>query len=405
MTTRPEVRARVVREYGGYSGDLEEQDGSSRSVTLIDAWRAHGAAWAGRQIVFPQASSAGNRVRAVEGMNHGVATLDESRVNVVAGETFELYPADLSMGEINAAISDTLAQTRRPIQLAVPLVEGRRQYVMPSWVTRWRDVRNIRYSRSPCVLGNEDFESWALGDYAAPTSWYLDDGIGVVREGMAASLRTTSGVAAIKQDVGMHAKQSQRQLTLLLETSDVSGTVSFAVGDIDSVAVTGTERQTHELSVTVPDDVMGVTVKVELSGDASVVVHRVLAVWGTELPDDLVDVGSSSYLETDIAFERMTGRVRPTVLLRAPRTTGQLVVSTLTSFSDLADDLRDSEAPLELLVSGVIFRLADREIAGVDASVQDRRRAKHGAAYAELASELFQQPEPDPIQSVYVGGA
>ena len=413
MTTRPEVRADVLREFGGYAGTLGATDAAASTIVLPGAWGADGAQWRKNQLVFPDANE-GNRIRAVTKMVNGVASFDttEQRVAIAEGERYELYPADLTAGEVDIAISQILRQTLHPIVFSMPLLPGRFLYEMPSWLEDWRNIRAVHRSESPCVISNENFNSWVDGTQSVPTNWKLVTPAQNAASfaGPGVQLEHSAGVSsiALTQLILVSPEQNERRLALLFDADLKSGDATFSVGSLGSVDAS-IGRSTYTLNVTVPEDVNSVIVTVEL-GDgvlaADLILHRVLAQWGAALSDQLRDHGSQSYHSAALSpWSPVTGLVLPAVQLVDEYSDGQMVVHALAPFADITADDQETDAADDLLIHGAIFKLSDREVGGREASVWDRRAVKHGNAYAERATRLRQDPVPDPVRPARVGGA
>lgn len=432
MPTRPEVRAAVVRQLGGYAGVLAGTEGAQTSLALPGAFRATGADWRGRQLYFPDATSAGDRERAVTRMANGVATI-ESRSAVTAGERYELYPDGVSAQEVDAALSEVLLQTLAPVTFARPLHSDR--VTMPAWLDDWQNIRALHRGDSPCLVTNEDFSSWVHGLTRPPTGW-VSDGPDVDLHGGGCRLR---GPGTLAQDIHLEARRDTRELSVLVDVEIHAGAATFEVGsstlalsranlDIDRMLfvgdgnamtfanpadqagveayplVSGVLRRTVTIA---PDDELIVRVRVE-GDEGYVVVRRVLCQWGAQVEYQLETEGSGSYHESGLTEWRpLTGYVETTVDLGPGQGAGpgQLVVYALAPYPDLAADDQETEAPLDLLMHGAIFKLSDREVAGREASVWDRRARKHGPAFSSLADRLRQDPVPLPVAPVVVQGA
>ena len=403
MTTRPDVRAAVIREFGSFADSLEQTSGSSGTITLPNAWRANGASWAKRQLVLPDAAVAANRVREVTAMTRGVATLDSPITNIAAGARFELYPRDVSEGEINVAISQTLTQTKRPVTLTRTMLAGQLLYEMPAWLADWNDIRAVFRRSSPCIIDNEDFSSWVNGWSAIPTGWAAADIVGRRADDGSAELRLRLGTGTFTQEIPIAPRQDERRMSLLID-ADLTGTATLAVGSLGSVTLEA-GRNTTTLDVTVPDGDVSTTVTIGLDGDTTLNVYRVLAAWGTEIPEQLQQSGSDSYQQEEVRTRQRAGRARAAVELSASYAEGQMLIHVLAPFADLTNDFTETEAGLRLLTHGAIFKLADREVDGRESSVWDARLSKHGGAYTSLASRLLQQPVPRPARPVTVWGA
>lgn len=400
-----------MRQCGGYAGTLDATDGNIETITLPGAWRANGGEWDRSQLVFPDASSA-NRVRSVTSMENGRAGI-ASRAAVAEGERYELYTEDLSEGEVNDAISQTLNQTLRPVAFQIP-ANGRLLYEMPDWLTDWRNIRAVHVGTSPGVIANEDFSSWVHGTHAAPTSWEaIVTAAGAATSGRGAGgvrLDTAGGGITLRQRIQLARGQSERRLSLLIDATGHgadyevhSGHNNFILG----TAASSHARTESTLDVVVPVEADDVTVDLVVSvSGTSVTVHRVLGQWGAKLNDQYRRLGSQSF-HSDVLtrWRPVTGRVHPAIEIDYERSGEQLKVHALAPFPDATTDEEESDAAVDLLMHGAIFKLADREVAGRDASVWDRRATKHGRAYEERATRLRQDPVPDPVRPRVVRGA
>lgn len=432
MVTRSDIYPRIALELGGHAGNIASGNATSAVLTGLIG-NTFDSVLVDDRLYMPDAATVADSERTLTGWtgSSGTAAWAGNRSDTTySNETWFLLPAGYgySLADIQAAIDETLRQTRHAVRNVIPLVENRRQYALTDfpWITDSSLVTGVTRRSSPGLLDNESFDLWtnnpgASAISANPTSWTLAGASGKVFRAAStqgygpyqASLLEGGSDVTLTQTVGLLDFQLVGKTIAGSMTCTAANASSLRLAISDGITTTyssyhtgGSTPETLTLSKEIAATATTLTVFPAQTVTATESIHRVLAQEGSAIDTRLQDHGSDYFREQSEDYRvRTIGGVPTIVLNYFYGRQQQLVVSSTAPYAALSTDAAVSDIPADVLEQGTLYHLLSKSKPNQDRTRLDGEMFRHGSAYRRLTNRLLDDPAPDAQARVVVRGA
>jgi len=418
MSTRIQIEQAVIRRLGGATGSIASGDGTSAVLTDMRDFTGDDSRWVGGTIIMPDAATEADQSRAILEWDdsEGKVTWVRERTDVTyTSETFIIVPRGLSLSkrELDTALDDRLAKTRRNVISAVPTLE--RQFTYPlarfAWIRSEQDVPLVELRRSPNLLDNSNFSVWGNGPALAPTSWALTgDSATVARSTTGATVGrysaaiTRSGTDALLTQALGHLNLQLRGKTVIaggwLQSSDAS---SLRIGIGDGIGTSYSSYHAGDgvltwttVSHTMSANATAFNVICRADVNGTNYASNVVAQEGSTIETTLKEQGDSGYRREPLEHGRALDAGGETVVeLDFSKSRGnQVVLTSRQPFPALAANSTASDCPDAVIIPGLMYELASRFRRGEDSVYWDAVATRAGREYDRAMRHLISAPTP-----------
>ena len=431
--TREDLIGRGVETMGGHIGSISS--GTSTAAVLgglIDS-TGDDAAFVGWKLFMLDAATEADRERIVTRWDDSTGTAHFSKARsdtTYTSESFILAPPEYSLVEYRSALNKALRQTKRSYQYRLPLIPGIADYSLDrlTWLEGADDIDEVFVGMSPNMLHNEDFEFWDAGSSSAPDGWTLaGSGATVarastgIRSPYAATVTRASNDATLYQDVPAALVQYLTRSTSapLPEVSYgawvTSSTASIArIGAYNGSSTDWSSYYTLSSGVpvflegtyqtTATDTALRLVCSVDTT-NGSATFHAAVLTHITDLPDQLKDKGSKSYMEHKPYVVQRNRGGWPVIELSDNNDYGQLIIHCRRPFPVMSADTDVVEDQYgDALVAGMLRWLTDPFKLNEDRTRPDRIRGEQAAMWARATKKFVEKPVQPPPTQTRVGG-
>ena len=415
MATRASVIKRIAQEVGGYTGTIT--GGNATTAVLGGLVNTSGDDYLvkGWTLYFPDGVAADQeRVVTTWVDSTGTATFATRSDSTPTDEEFVLLPKNSwNASTIRTAIDTVLARTRRTWRTEVILVPGQRSYPLRDidWLRSRKDIDAVHHRLSHNLLRNEDFAQW---QDATIEAWSTTGTVTKATAFAVGDYAATLGAGAtLAQDIPLNmtrwiAEEDGSKVLSLAVLARATAAATLRVSVTDGVTTTNSDYHTGgsglewlETTHTVSASATGITVTVSGAGTAS----RCILQRGNTIDESLKESGSTRYVEYELVENTRNVGGSPIIEIPYPMNDGQMLVYSRRAYAVPTTDTETLDIPETVLFHGSLYQLSSIHRRGEDRSRPDRVAAMHGAAYNQLAGDLFDIPVPQPLSMQTVRGA